>query len=97
MIVSVLTSYFTKLWVLTACHARRIPEKEMAARLGIPPFFVGDYLSSLRRLDRPALSSAFSALAAADYELKGGSGRDERLTMSLLVRRLGARVAAHAA
>lgn len=97
MIVSVLTSYYTKLWVLTACHARRISEKEMAARLGIPPFFVGDYLSSLRRLDRSSLSSAFSALASADYELKGGSGRDERLTMSLLVRRLTWRAAALAA
>lgn len=88
MIVSVLTSWFTKLWVLTACHARRISEKEMAARLAIPPYYLGDYLSSLRRLDRSALSSAFSALAAADFELKGGSARDERLTMTLLVRRL---------
>lgn len=88
MIVAVLTGYFTKLWKLAVCQARRMPEKAMAARIGVPPFFIKEYLFSLRRFGPAALERAFAALLAADYELKGGSGRDERLVMTLALRRL---------
>ena len=36
----------------------------------------------------PRLDAALAALLAADYELKGGAGRDERLVLLLLLRRL---------
>lgn len=88
MIVSVLTGYFTKLWKLHACRAQRLPEREMAQRVGISPYFIKEYLFSLRRFSQPSLEQAFAALLAADYELKGGSRRDERLVMTLLLRRL---------
>lgn len=88
MIVGVLTSFFMKLWVLTTCQARNLSEKEMTSRIGVPPYFLKEYLNSLRRFDQSALASAFSALVAADYELKGGSSRDERLILGLLLRRL---------
>ena len=88
MIVSVLAGYFTKLWKLSVGQAQRIPESEMAQRVGISPYFIKEYLFSLRRFPPPALEQAFAALMAADYELKGGSRRDARLVMTLLVRRL---------
>ncbi len=88
MIVSVLAGYFTKLWKLSVCQAQRIPEREMAQRVGISPFFIKEYLFSLQRFPLRALEQAFAALLAADYELKGGSRRDERLVLTLLVRRL---------
>lgn len=92
MIVAVLTSYFTKLWKLTAAYGR-VPERALAARIGVPPFFVKEYVASLRRYKLPSIEEAFSALLAADYELKGGAGRDEKLVMSLMLRRvLAARV-----
>ncbi len=87
-IVSVLTSYFTKLWVLTVCQAQRMPDRDMAQRVGISPFFVKEYLASLRRFDLPAIEGAFQTLLAADYELKGGAQRDERLVLTLMLRRL---------
>ena len=90
MIVSVLTGYFTKLWKLRACQAQRLPDREMAQRVGISPFFIKEYLFSLRRFSPRALEHAFAALLAADYELKGGARRDERLVMTLLLRRLAA-------
>ncbi len=88
MIVSVLSGYFTKLWKLTACQARRMPERAMAERVGISPFFIKEYLFSLRRFKLNAIEGAFTALLAADFELKGGASRDERLIMTLLLRRL---------
>ena len=88
MIVSVLTGYFTKLWKLSAGQALRIPEREMAQQVGISPYFIKEYLFSLHRFPPRALERAFAALLAADYELKGGSRRDERLVMTLLLRRL---------
>ena len=88
MIVSVLTSYFTKLWKLTVCRAQRQPEQAMARRIGVSPFFLKEYLFSLRRFDLPAIERAFTALLAADFELKGGAGRDERLVLNLLLRHM---------
>lgn len=88
MIVSVLTGYITRLWKLAACQQQGLPEREMASRVGISPFFIKEYIFSLRRFPPAAIEQAFAALLAADYELKGGSSRDERLVLLLLLRRL---------
>ncbi len=96
-IVLVLSSFFVKLLKLTGCQKRRIAEKEMAARIGVSPFFIKEYLSSLRRFDRQALNRAFTSLLAADHELKGGSTRNERLIMTLMLRRMLTQVTVSAA
>ncbi|MEM1127957.1 MAG: DNA polymerase III subunit delta [Bacteroidota bacterium] len=88
LIVTMLFRYFNKLWLLTACQSQRLPEKEMASRIGVPPFFLNEYLISLRRYHPAALSAAFTALLAADYELKGGAHRPAKLVLTLLLRRL---------
>ncbi len=93
MIVSLLTSYFTKLWKLTACHKQSIAEKDMARRVGIPPYYLSEYLSTLRRFDSPSLARAFRTLASADFELKGGSSRNERLILMLALYRITGREA----
>ena len=87
-IVLVLSSFFLKLLKLTGCRKRRIAEKDMAARIGVSPFFIKEYLSCLRRLDVKALNRALASLLAADYELKGGSTRSERLVLTLMLRRM---------
>lgn len=104
-IVAILTSYFTKLWKLAALQRnsgkfsekRRISEKDMASSIGVSPFFIKEYLICLRRFDEEALSRAFSALLAADYELKGGSSRSEKLILNLMLRRMMTSVSANAA
>ena len=88
MMISVLTSYFTKLWILTSCQRQSFGEKQMAQRVGIPPFYLKEYLNTLRLYDAPALATAFRTLAAADFELKGGSSRNERLILLLALRRI---------
>lgn len=97
MMISVLTGFFTKLWKLGVCQAKRMPEPAMAARIGVPPFFIKEYLFSLRRFGPEAIERAFAALLAADFELKGGSGRDERLVLMLALRRLVPEAASTAA
>lgn len=95
-IIAVLTSYFIKLWKLASAQRptdrssekRRISEKEMSSSIGVSPFFLKEYLMCLRRFDEKALKRAFSALLAADYELKGGSSRSERLILNLMLRRM---------
>jgi DNA polymerase-3 subunit delta len=87
-IVAMLNAYFAKLWKLWACRNERLSKKALAGRIGVPPFFVSEYKASLRRYDRTDIERAFSALLAADYELKGGARRDARLVMTLLLRRL---------
>ena len=88
MIVSILTAYFSKLWKLTVCQAQRLPEKAMAARIGVSPYFIKEYLKSLQRYTPAAIERAFATLLAADFELKGGGSRNERLILGLMLQRL---------
>ncbi len=88
MIVSVLTGYFNKLWKLTMCQGQRLSDQAMAARIGVSPYFIKEYLFSLRRFDGAAIERAFAVLLAADFELKGGAPRDERLILTLALRRI---------
>ncbi|MBO6574135.1 MAG: DNA polymerase III subunit delta [Rhodothermales bacterium] len=88
MIVAILTSFFTKLWILTSCQRQSFGEKDMAQRVGIPPFYLKEYLNTLKRFDASALATAFRTLASADFELKGGSSRSERLILMLALRRI---------
>ena len=94
MIVSVLTAYFTKLWKVYSLQGKRLADKDIAARVGVSPYFIKEYQQAILRFDRSSLEAAFASLLAADYELKGGSERDAQLILLLLVRRLTARGAA---
>ena len=87
-IVSVLTSFFIKLWQLTGLQSARASEKQMASAVGVSPYFLKEYLASLRRFDGKALDGAFSALLAADFELKGGSQRSDRMILNLMFRKI---------
>ena len=89
MIVSVLNAFFTKLWKLPPPHeARRLSNKAVARRIGVSPYFAREYVAASQRFGPEALAQAFSALLAADYELKGGSRRSAALVVTLLLRRL---------
>lgn len=89
MIVSVLNAFFRKLWKLPpGAEARRLSNKDVARRAGVSPYFAREYVEARRRFGPEALARAFSALLAADYELKGGSRRSAALVVTLLLRRL---------
>jgi DNA polymerase-3 subunit delta len=88
MMVAVLNGYFDKLWKLQKPGALRENKYELASYIGVSPYFVEEYKHAAQRYDRAAIADAYSALVAADYELKGGAARDASLVMTLLVRRL---------
>jgi DNA polymerase-3 subunit delta len=87
-IVAILTTYFMRLQRLGVLQGRGASKRDMARQVGINPYFISEYLVSLRRFSPRRLEQAFAALLAADYELKGGSTRDARLVLLLLLRRL---------
>lgn len=91
MIVSILTSYFMKLWKLTSCPENGMSDNAIAGQIGVHPYFVGEYVRACRALGSNSIRRAFSVLLAADTELKGGSERDERLILTLMLGRLCAR------
>lgn len=88
MVVTMLTRYFQKLRKLTACQAQAVPQRDLARHIGVPPFYVNEYQAALRQLGPVAVRRAFEALLAADYELKGGAERDERLVLLLTLGRI---------
>lgn len=88
LIVVMLTRYVQKLRTLAALHDQRLPDRELARHIGVSPYFVKEYQAALARLGPAAVRRAFEALLAADYDLKGGSARDERLTLHLALRRI---------
>ncbi len=89
-IVAILSSYFLKLWQLTGLQRTRIAENDMAKRVGLSPYILKGYLQALRKYDPRQIEGAISALTAADFELKGGSARSERMILHLLLRHVTA-------
>lgn len=88
MLVTMLTRYFQKLRKLAACQAQAVPARELARHIGVSPFFLKEYQVALQRLGPVTIRRAFEAMLAADYELKGGSARDERLVLLLALGRI---------
>lgn len=92
MIVAVLNAYFDKLWKLQVPTAGRMSNTDVARRIGVSPYFATEYVVAAKRFNRTSIARAFSALLAADYELKGGASRGPKLILTLLLRRLMPRV-----
>ncbi|HRR08980.1 MAG TPA: DNA polymerase III subunit delta [Rhodothermales bacterium] len=85
MMVSILSAYFQKLWKLVGCQNLNMSDKQMAERVGISPYFIKEYVMSLRKYPYSSILRALNALLAADYELKGGSSRNPELILHLLL------------
>ena len=88
MIVAVLNAYVDKLWKLQTPQTQRMSKYKLASHIGVSPYFVQEYKQAASRYSIGTVRDAHAALLAADYELKGGSSRDPRLILTLLIRRL---------
>lgn len=84
VILTMLTRYFTMLWRLLEIRARSRDRNEMARTLGVPSFFLEEYLAATNRYGLPGIRSAFDALLATDLALKTGR-TESALVMQLLV------------
>lgn len=87
-ILGVLGLFFLKLWRVAGARAQGASNQEMAKLANVPAYYLKEYTRALRRFGHRQFESAFSALLSADYELKGGSARDERLILYLMLERI---------
>lgn len=65
--------------VARALLASRASRDELVAKLGVPPFKVGDVMDAARRWSEPDLRNAVAALSRADRRMK--TGCDPRLAL----------------
>jgi DNA polymerase III subunit delta len=84
MIIVMLTRFFTQLWKLTDLKSRRMPDQEISREIGVPPYYVKQYVEFRSNFDVDQLEQGFKSLLEADTVLKSTS-RDSRLVMDLLV------------
>ncbi len=76
-----------QIWRAKELLAARVPRPEIAAALGIPPYFIDDLLVPAARMSEAALRRSFLALHQTDRALKS-SRIDPDVQMARLVRRL---------
>jgi DNA polymerase-3 subunit delta len=86
-IQSMLLRQLRQIWRAKELVAAAVPRSEIAAAIGIPPFFLDDVLVPAGRMSTLALRRSFLHLYQADRSLKS-SRIDPDLQMTRLVRRL---------
>ncbi|HTY36430.1 MAG TPA: DNA polymerase III subunit delta [Bacteroidota bacterium] len=84
MILVMLTRFFTQLWKLTDLRQKRISDQDAAREIGVPAFFVKQYLDFRTKYDLQQIEQNFTALLEADTVLKSTS-RDPHLVLDLLL------------
>ncbi len=84
-----LGKFFSQAWKAYSLeHRRRMPRSKVAEALDSRPFVARKYIRAARHFGPDGLQQVFSALLAADCELKGFRMRDPELVMTLLLRRV---------
>ena len=86
--VAMITRHFQLLIKARDLLARSLPREQMAAQLGVAPFFLNGYLDQARNRPAPWLWAGLSALREADWRLKSQGRRSEQLVLDLLIGRL---------
>lgn len=87
-IVSILSSYFLKLWKLHDFRAGRAHSSQLSKHTGISPNMVRRYSDAARIWPVPEVQRAIQLLLSVDSEIKGLSKRSPRLIMTLFITRL---------
>ena len=85
-IVAMLARHVRQLWMAAALLARGAAPSDLAAELGIPPFFAGGIAEQARRYNRRMLARMHAALYRADVELKRSRLDDARLLEQLVLK-----------
>jgi DNA polymerase-3 subunit delta len=86
--VAMIARHFQLLLKARGLIGKSLPREEMAAQLGVAPFFLPAYLEQARSRSTPWLWAGLGALKEADWRLKSRGRRQERLIMDLLVAQL---------
>lgn len=82
--VTMLTSYFTKLLLVKTLHKEGAPQKQIAAQTRTPSYFVNKYVAQAHNYSESQILSNFKYLLEADENLKSHY-QHPRLIMDLLI------------
>jgi DNA polymerase III subunit delta len=84
MIIVMLTRFFTQLWKLSDSRARKMGEQDAAREIGVPAYFIKQYVEFRSNFDVHQIEQNFKSLLEADTVLKSTS-RDPHLVLDLLI------------
>jgi DNA polymerase III delta subunit len=79
-----LTRFFTQLWKLSDVRARKMSEQEIAREIGVPFYFVKQYVGFRSNFGAEQVEQNFKSLLEADTVLKSTS-RNPHLVLDLLI------------
>jgi len=86
LIITMLTRYFVTLFRLSDVRGVINDNAEIARTVGVPPYFVNEYLDVLQRYSPAHIEAAIGALGSADATIKSTSGNSIQILQSMLVR-----------
>jgi DNA polymerase-3 subunit delta len=89
-LVTMLTRYYGRLWIIADCLRRRMSNKEIAAALKYSPrqaYYLEAEVKSVKRFSPGEIEAGFRALLEADERLKTSQG-SVPVIMTLLLHRL---------
>ena len=89
--VAMISRHFRLLLKTQTLFNASLSREQIAARLGVAPFFLKGYLEQARKYPAQRLWDGLGGLLEADIRLKSLGRRQERLVVDLLVHRLCAR------
>ncbi len=89
VILTMLIRQFRQLWKTKALLAQGVPQKELARRIGINPYFLNNLLAQADRYDDEQLRAIYPRLLEVDQALK--SSGDSRAYLEQLLSVLAAR------
>lgn len=83
VVLSMLVRHFRQLWKTMELIGQGVPQKDLARRIGINPYFLGGLLTQAQRFSDAQMREAFPKFLAVDLALK--SGGDPRAHLEGLV------------
>lgn len=82
LIISVLTTYFTKIWKTIECAA--MPPAQLAGVIGVSPYFTDEYKNAAKKYKPEDINNAFLVICETDTALKSGT-TDNLLAMNQMI------------
>ena len=85
LIMTMLTKYFIVIWKLIEESAKGLNNYQLAANVGVRPFFLNDYINVLKKYNPEEIERAFLAMAEADEKLKSSSTNKLIILQKMLI------------
>ena len=85
LLIVMLTRYFTTLWKLRDLQRHGVAGGELAAKVGVSPYFIKEYVAAADRFTLSEIEHSFETLVRADEQLKTSSVDPLQAMQNLIV------------